>query len=63
MITLHGTARLSALEQSHRKLAMGAQRALKMALSVHEKQAAWAGLAKVTCFRSVAGGLGDGGGV
>ncbi|CAJ1351801.1 unnamed protein product, partial [Effrenium voratum] len=30
--------RLSALEQSHRKLAMGAQRALKMALSVHEKQ-------------------------
>lgn len=31
-------ARLSALEQSHRKLAVGAQRALRMALSVHEKQ-------------------------
>ena len=31
-------ARLHALEQSHRKLATGAQRALRMALSVQEKQ-------------------------
>lgn len=32
-------SRLAALEQSHRKLATGAQRALHMALSVREKQA------------------------